>query len=237
VKRGERLGEALEALGTEVSELEQATDQPRDDDLAGFRKRLQASREVGRLTDHDLLLSRALADQVADHNEPGRDADPGRERPAGGFEPRHRPDQGEPRPDGALGVVLVRAWPAEIGEHAVAHELGDVAFETRDLPDHDVLVGADQAAHVFGIKPRQESRGTGEIDEHNGQLTAFGFARNRRDLAWLGCAILGRLGIQRAIALSSRLRSPRLSPSSFRSALVRSRRTSPAMRFLAKASS
>ena len=80
----ERLGEALEALRAEVGQLEQAADQPArrlaDDDAARLRQRLQPRRQVRRLADHRLLLRRALADQLADHDQAGRDADPRRER-------------------------------------------------------------------------------------------------------------------------------------------------------------
>ena len=38
----------------------------------------------------------------------------------------------QPGPDRPLGVVLVRLRPAEIGEHAVAHVLGDVAAPALD---------------------------------------------------------------------------------------------------------
>ena len=40
-------------------------------------------------------------------------------------------DDREPGPHRPLGVVLVRLRPAEIGEHAVAHVLGDVALHQR----------------------------------------------------------------------------------------------------------
>ena len=74
-------------------------------------------------------LRRALADQLADHDQAGRDADPRRERHARAawLEPRHRLDQLEPGAHRPLGVVLVRLRPAEVGEHAIAHVLGDVA--------------------------------------------------------------------------------------------------------------
>ena len=88
----------------------------------------------GRLADHRLLLRRALADQLADDYVPGRDPDPGRERrPSGGVQLADRVDEPEPGPDRALGFVLMGPRPAEIGQHAVAHELGDIAFEARDL--------------------------------------------------------------------------------------------------------
>ena len=133
-----RLGEALERLRPEIVELEQAADQPPgrlgDHDAARLGQRLQPGREVRRLADHRLLLRRTLADQIADHDEPGGDADPGRKRLAAGVvEPRHgRRTQREPGPHRPLGVVLVRPRPAEIGEHAVAHVLGDVALEAVD---------------------------------------------------------------------------------------------------------
>ena len=92
---GQRLGEALEALRPEVVELEQAAEQPprrlADDHAAGRRERLQSRREIRRLADHRFLARRAFADQLADHDQTGRDADPGRERLARGrLQPRQR---------------------------------------------------------------------------------------------------------------------------------------------------
>ena len=63
-------------------------------------------------------------------SRPGPRAAPRSRRRAAG---RRRGHGREPGPDRALGVVLVRPRPAEIGQHAVAHELGDVAVEARDL--------------------------------------------------------------------------------------------------------
>jgi hypothetical protein len=50
-----------------------------DHDIAWHRKRLQSSCQVGRITDHRLLLGRARSHQLADHDQTGRDADPGRQ--------------------------------------------------------------------------------------------------------------------------------------------------------------
>ena len=47
----------------------------------------------------------------------------------------------------------MRLRPAEIGEHAVAHEFGDVALEPRDLARDRVLIEPDDLAHVLGIEP------------------------------------------------------------------------------------
>ena len=74
-------GEALEAVDAEVGVLEQAAEQAPggrvDDHAARLGQGLEAGGEVRGLADHRLLLRRTLADQVADHDQPGRDADPG----------------------------------------------------------------------------------------------------------------------------------------------------------------
>ena len=125
-----RPGDALEVRGSEVLQLEEIAEQPSravgDDDGTRLGQSLQARREVWRLADDRLLLCSTRADQVADHDKPGGDADPHLQRNAGGGrEPRRRLDQGKPGPHSVLGVVLVSLGVAEIGQHPVAHVLGD----------------------------------------------------------------------------------------------------------------
>jgi hypothetical protein len=114
----------------QVPELEAQPDQPpgrlRDHHLAGRRQRLQSRRQVGGLADHRLLLRRPLADEVANHHETGGNAHPATERSAAALQPGHGRGDRYTRPDCPLGVVLVRSWPAEVSEHAIAHELGDI---------------------------------------------------------------------------------------------------------------
>jgi hypothetical protein len=57
---------------------------------------------------------------------------------------------------------------AEVGEHAVAHELGDVALETSDLGRDGVLVGPDDLAHLFGIQPRRQLSRANQVAEEHG---------------------------------------------------------------------
>src|SRR6516164_7225081 len=75
----DRLGETLHRLPAEGAQPEQVADQAAggagEDDLPGFRQSLQACGEVWGLADHRLLLRRALADQIADDDKPGGDAD------------------------------------------------------------------------------------------------------------------------------------------------------------------
>jgi len=67
------------------------------------------------------------------------------------LKPAHGLDEGEARPHRPLGVVLMRLRPAEIGEHAVAHELGDVALEAQGLAGHGILVETNGRAHLLGM--------------------------------------------------------------------------------------
>jgi hypothetical protein len=72
----------------------------------------------------------------------------------------------------------VGAGEAEIGEHAVAHELGDVPIEARHLRSDGVLIGPDHLAHVLGVEaPDQLGRADQIADQHR-QLPPLG----------LGCA-------------------------------------------------
>ena len=189
---GDRLCEALDQDWSEVGQLEQTADQPlgrlADDDAAGLGQRLQAGRKVRRLADHGALARVALAHRLADHHEPGRDPDPGGEPTVGHLERAHGLDEGEGRPHRPLSVVLMRLRPAEIGQHAVAHELGDVAFEPQGLAGHGILVDANCRAHLLGIERRRQRGRADKIDKHHRQLAPLGCRRPRRQrsLGWGG---------------------------------------------------
>ena len=175
----DRLGEALRCLPAEVAQPEQVADQAAggagEDDLPGFRQSLQARREVGGLADHRLLLRRALADQIADDDKPGGNADAdGEPLRSTGLQARHRRFYLQPRPHRPLGVVLMRPRIAEIGQHPVAHEFGDKAVIARDDAGNGVLIGADLLAQFLGVEPRRQGRRADEIAEHHRQLPPLG---------------------------------------------------------------
>ena len=77
-------------------------------------------------------------------------------------------------PHRPLGLVLVRLRPAEIGEHAVAHVLGDVAAPALDHLGAAVLIRADHLAHVLGIEPRRKLGRADQVDEQHRQLPPLG---------------------------------------------------------------
>ena len=68
----------------------------------------------------------------------------------------------------------MRLGIAEIGQHAVAHEFGDVTVEPGDRPGAGVLVALDQTAQVFGVKRTGKCRRADQIAEQNGDLAALG---------------------------------------------------------------
>ncbi len=196
-ERRHRHRQAFQRLRRQRRQLERTADQlPRglgDHHLARFGHALQPGRQIGRLADHRLLLRRPLADQLADHDQARRDADPTGERRLASAEPPDRRDNRQPGPNSALGLVLMRHRPAEIGQHAVAHELRDMAFETQDLTGHGVLVASQNIAHLLRVELRRKRRRADEIDEHYCELAALGGDGHRRGGAVGLLRLFGRL--------------------------------------------
>ena len=70
-----------------------------------------------------------------------------------GFELGNDSGYVEAGPDRPLGVVLMGARKTKISQHPIAHELGDEAVVARNRARTGVLIGANDLAHVLGIKP------------------------------------------------------------------------------------
>jgi hypothetical protein len=120
----------------------------------------------------------ALADRLADHDQSGRDADAhGEARPiaagALGAERRQYLEDCEAATNRTFGVLLLRVRVSEIDQHAIAHELGDVAIEAPDRFRHSLLKGADHITHVFRIDLGREARRVCQIAEHYGQVPSL----------------------------------------------------------------
>ena len=116
----------------EFEEIAQETPRGlRDQHAAAWRKFLQPGRQVRRLT-HDRFLPREpLADEIAHHDEPRRDANVELDADLP-FEPRngrHQIEAGLHRP---FDVVLVRLRIAKVGHNAVAQVLGYESFVFAD---------------------------------------------------------------------------------------------------------
>jgi hypothetical protein len=123
------------------------------------------------------------ADQIADYDEAAGDAEPHIQRFRSG-EPVDRVDDGKPRPDRPLGIVLMRLGIAEIDQNAVAHIFGDKAGETADGIGDAAVVGADQLTQILRIIARRQRRRADQIAEHDGQLAPLGLARDHGSGGW-----------------------------------------------------
>jgi hypothetical protein len=69
----------------------------------------------------------------------------------------------EAGPDRTLGILLMGARKAEIGQHAIAHEFGDEAVIARDRARTGVLIGANDLAHVLRIEPGRQRGRTDQV--------------------------------------------------------------------------
>ena len=97
--------------------------------VPGSTKRLKAGCKVRRVPDHSMLPQAALAAEIADHHQAGGDANANRERfSSTRLKPRNSGNDIKRRAHGSLGIVLVRAGIAEIGQYPVAPEIGKEAI-------------------------------------------------------------------------------------------------------------
>jgi hypothetical protein len=132
------VGEALEPGRPKLAQLEQLAQEPpgaiRDHHSAGCSRLLQPRRQIRRFAHYRFFAGGAVADEVPHDHKTAGDAGPCAERLAGrrGQLADHLGNC-QASPHGTLGLVLVRLRPAEIGQHAIAHELGDVTLVTGDL--------------------------------------------------------------------------------------------------------
>jgi len=214
-----RLGKPGKSLPSEIGEVEQPADLPAgrfaDDQRVRRSQTLQPGGEVRRLADDAALLCGTLADQIANHGEPGGDAEPHTQLLPRG-QSADRLDYRQPRPHRSLGIVFMRLRVAEIDQHPVAHVLGDKPVEAADRRGDDAVVVADQLAQILRVMTGRECRRADQVAEHHRQLPAFGvggrryIARCRRHRGGghrggFGCT-LGQCGdsIQQATAMPDR---------------------------------
>ena len=61
----------------------------------------------------------------------------------------------------------------EIGQHSVAHILGDKAVEPADHLGNRGMISTDHLAQIFGIQPRRQCCRADQIAEHHRQLPAL----------------------------------------------------------------
>ena len=181
VDRDRRL-DSLDHVRTALLEDDQALDQPpgplADHDGAGLGQLLQAGGDVRGLADHRHLVAELAGADVADHHEPGVDADPDVDADPEALElaieAPDRLDDVEPGADRPQRVVLMRLGIAEIGQHGVAGVVADVALEARDDLGAALLVAPQHLVQILRIEPGRERGRADHVAEHHGQLAALG---------------------------------------------------------------
>ena len=123
-----------------------------DQNGVGPGERLQPRGEIGGFANDGALLRDADPDDFADHDEAGGDPDPClHPRPVRQFDLADFRQDAERGANGALGRILEGAGKTEIGQNAVAHELGDEAAVPPDRAGGGVLVTPDQTPKLLRI--------------------------------------------------------------------------------------
>ena len=154
---GDRFGNTLDFVKAKIAQEEQIAEQPArgsgDDDGPRFDQGLQTRRQAWCVTNDGMLSQRALAAEVADHNQTGGYANADRERL---FRSRLHPRDGsndvERRAHGTLGIVLVRTRITEIGQYPVAPEIREEAIIGQRDTGAGGLKGIDDCTHVFRVE-------------------------------------------------------------------------------------
>jgi hypothetical protein len=159
--------------------LEQSAEQTlrrlADENRVGLGEGLQSRGKVGRLSDNGTFLCRAGANDFADHDQAGSNPDPGaRPRTVRQLDAADFAEDVDRRANGAFSGILESARKAEIGQDAVAHELGDETAEAADRAGGGILITADHAAKEFGIDRVRQRRRTHHVAEQHRDLAALG---------------------------------------------------------------
>jgi hypothetical protein len=118
-------------------------------------------------------LSRTRSDQVAHHDQPGRNADAGLQRHAR-FQGSKRGNQLQSRPYCPLGIVLVSARITEIHKNAIAHVFRDEPVEAAHRLGDAFLIGGNEFPQVLGVHARGKRRRADQVREHHCDMPALG---------------------------------------------------------------
>ena len=172
----------LEGMGAEIVAgkvpVHQAGGGLTDHHRVGRGQPLETGGQVGRVPQGQVFVPPAAA-HLADHHQPGVDADPHRQADArvpqqAGRQRPHRLQNAQAGAHGALRVIFMRLRIAKVDEQAIAQVLGHMPGKALDHGDAGGLVGADHLAEVFGIELPGQAGRIGQVAEQHRELAAFG---------------------------------------------------------------
>ncbi len=160
--------------------MEQPLGDRADDDRVRRGQGLQPRGHDRRLTDDGLAVPRGPGANFAGDDQAGLHADPhaqtqmvlGLETIIGVTKIRN---DGEPRQDGAHGVVFMRLRIAEIDQQSVTAVLRDMTFVSLDRAHAGLVEHVQDLPHLLGIEPLRQRRGIDQVDEHHRELTPLAF--------------------------------------------------------------
>jgi hypothetical protein len=175
--RPDRLRLPLQLERTDRLELDRRSDRERrhlpDDDASGVGRRLETGGNVDRVAgDRPTFRGR-----LAVHRLAARDADAeaqgARVEPELRADALDRRDEGEPRADRALGVVVARRRSSEHRHRCVADELLQQPAVPVDRLPNRLEVRVLDDGHVLGVEPLGQGREADEVGEEDGDDAAL----------------------------------------------------------------
>src|SRR5246500_783675 len=174
-----RVAEAFDGHAPESEIFEETTDEAAgaavDDHRIRLGQRLKPRGQIGGLSDHLMLLGRAIPDEITDdHQTSGNPNSRSQSFLRADIESCHSRDQCQPGAYRALGIVFIRPRITEICEHAVAHISGNEPAKFLDLLGAAAMVRAHDFLQVLRVEPCRERCRTNKISEHQREMTSLG---------------------------------------------------------------
>ena len=149
-----------------------------DEDGVGFGQGLEPCRQIRRLSDDGMFARDSAPNDIANYDQARGNADAGFERlPVRTLYLAEAVDNRECGINRTFRCILLGLRITKIGEHTVAHELGDESVEPSDCPSACVLVALDQRAHVFRIDLVSQCGRTDQVGKQYRDLASFRFLR------------------------------------------------------------
>src|SRR5262245_1811767 len=167
---------AFQVRQGELAIIEQTADQePRgvgNHHRAGFRRRLQAARKIGRVPRHDHLARRSETDEIAHDHEPAVDTDADAERSRWArhrIEPRDSVHDSQSRAHRSLRIGFIGPRISKVDQNAITHVTSDEPVETSHQTRDVSVKGGQRLPQRLGIKPLADGRRSDQVDDHDTQ--------------------------------------------------------------------
>ena len=182
----DRLADALECVQAHRLEIDEAhallTGTRADRDRAGGCDPLDPRRHVGSVAHHVAQLPVVTGAHVGDHGLAAVHADPYGQAGEVGAESVDGIDQREAGSDGTHAGERIGDGVSEVGEHAVTHEVADVASLGFDCSADGSLVRLDDGGELLDVQRLRHRGRSDEVAEHESDVSSFTVGRRPHDV-------------------------------------------------------